>query len=298
MKGIVLAGGSGTRLHPLTLSISKQLLPVFDKPRIYYPLSTVMLAGIREILVITTPHDAAGFKALLGDGSQWGISLDYAEQPTPDGLAQAFVIGRDFIAGQSCSMVLGDNIFYGHGLTEMLRKAAAKTSGGTVFGYYVDNPHAFGIVEMGPGGKAVSIEEKPAEPKSHWAVTGLYFFDDQVSDVAAAVKPSARGEMEITEVIGHYLRRGELDVELLGRGYAWFDAGTHDSLLEAGSFVQTVEKRTAQRIAVPEEIALEFGWIDEDAVEAAGRRLKKNGYGRFLLRVASEYRQRSARQGG
>ncbi len=288
MKGIVLAGGSGTRLHPLTLSISKQLLPVFDKPMIYYPLSTLMLAGIREILIITTPHDAAGFRALLGDGSQWGIELGYAEQPSPDGLAQAFVIGRDFIGEDACGMVLGDNIFYGHGLTTLLQQAAAKENGATVFGYYVDAPDQYGIVELDEDGQAISIEEKPKVPKTNWAVTGLYFFDRSVSSVACNVKPSPRGELEITDVIDHYLREGQLDVELLGRGYAWFDAGTHDSLLEAGAFVQTVQQRTGQRIAVPEEIALENGWTDVDRVEAAGRSMQKNGYGKFLLRIAKE----------
>ena len=294
MKGIILAGGTGTRLHPVTLPISKQLLPVFDKPMIYYPLSSLMLAGIRDILVITTPHDAASFQALLGDGAQWGISLTYAEQPHPAGLAQAFIIGREFIGQSACALVLGDNIFYGHGLTERLRRASAKGDGATIFGCYVHTPEQFGVVELDAHGRAVSIEEKPRQPKSNWAVTGLYFFDHRVPEVAAAVKPSQRGELEITDVIAHYMKQGQLDVELLGRGYAWFDAGTHDSLIEAGTFVQTIAKRTDQRIAVPEEIALNFGWIDADAVEATGESMANSGYGRFLIRVASERRRQGS----
>ena len=288
MKGIILAGGSGTRLYPITYSVSKQLLPVYDKPMIYYPLSTLMLAGIRHILVITTPQDADAFRHLLGDGSQWGINLAYAEQPSPDGLAQAFLIGEDFIAGDSCAMVLGDNIFYGHGLTEKLKAAASRTEGATIFGYKVVDPQRFGIVELDAAGNPVSIEEKPDRPKSPWAVTGVYFYDRNVVDMARDIRPSARGELEISDINARYLARGDLNVELLGRGYAWFDTGTHDSLLEAASFVQTIEKRQGYRIAVPEEIAFLNGWISRSALERISNNLSKNGYGQYLRSVCLE----------
>ncbi|MBO6757318.1 MAG: glucose-1-phosphate thymidylyltransferase RfbA [Roseibium sp.] len=285
MKGIILAGGSGTRLHPITRAISKQLLPVYDKPMIYYPLSCLMLAGIRDILVITTPHDQEGFQKLLGDGGQWGLDLSYAVQPSPDGLAQAFVIGRGFVGADRCALVLGDNIFYGHGLTNKLRNAAMKVTGATVFGYHVRDPERYGVVEFHENGRAISIEEKPEKPKSNYAVTGLYFYDNKVLDIAADIEPSARGELEITDVNNRYLQDGRLTVEQLGRGYAWFDTGTHDSLVEAASFVQTIEKRQGQRIAVPEEIAFENGWIGPDQLAAQAEPLKKNGYGEYLMRL-------------
>ncbi len=285
MKGIILAGGSGTRLHPITYSVSKQLLPVYDKPMIYYPLSTLMLAGIRDVLIITTPHDAAGFQHLLGDGARWGMNLTYAQQPSPDGLAQAFIIGKSFVGNASCALVLGDNIFYGHGLTEKLRAASARGKGATVFGYHVRDPERYGIVAFDAEGRANSIEEKPKAPKSTWAVTGLYFYDNDVVDIAASLKPSPRGELEITDVNRVYLERGGLNVERLGRGFAWFDTGTYDSLVEASSFVQTIEKRQGQRICVPEEIAFANGWIDKAQMLTLAENLRKSGYGEYLIQV-------------
>ena len=286
MKGIILAGGSGTRLHPITYAVSKQLLPVYDKPMIYYPLSTLMLAGIRDVLIITTPHDAAGFQHLLGDGARWGMNLSYAQQPSPDGLAQAFIIGKSFVGSSSCALVLGDNIFYGHGLTEKLKSAAGRSGGATVFGYQVRDPERYGIVAFDAAGRANSIEEKPKVPKSTWAVTGLYFYDNEVVDIAAHLKPSPRGELEITDVNRVYLERGGLNVERLGRGFAWFDTGTYDSLVEASSFVQTIEKRQGQRICVPEEIAFANGWIDKAQLLALADKLKKSGYGEYLIQLA------------
>ncbi len=286
MKGILLAGGSGTRLHPITQAISKQLLPVYDKPMVYYPLSTLMLAGIRDILIITTPHDAPHFERLLGDGSQWGINLNYAQQPSPDGLAQAFIIGRKFVGNDSVALVLGDNIFYGHGLTAKVRNAAARADGASVFAYHVRDPERYGVIAFDANGKPNSIEEKPKAPKSRWAVTGLYFYDNKVVDIAADLKPSPRGELEITDVNRVYLESGDLHCEHLGRGFSWFDAGTFDSLLEAGLFVQTIERRQNLRIAVPEEIAFENGWIDAAQLAARGETLKKSGYGEYLLDLA------------
>ena len=286
MKGIILAGGAGTRLYPITSVVSKQLLPVYDKPMIYYPLSVLMLAGIRDILVITTPEHSPDFRHLLGDGDQWGLTLHHAVQPSPDGLAQAFIIGKEFIGSDACALALGDNIFYGHGLSEKLRRAATRERGATVFGYQVRDPERYGVVAFDDDGRATSIEEKPAQPRSRWAVTGLYFYDNDVVRIAEEIEPSARGELEITDVNRRYLERGDLLVEQLGRGYTWFDTGTHDSLVEAAAFVQIIEKRQNQRIAVPEEIAFLNGWIDRAALAALGHRLGKSGYGEFLLQLA------------
>jgi glucose-1-phosphate thymidylyltransferase len=287
-KGIVLAGGSGTRLYPVTQAVSKQLLPIYDKPMIYYPLSTLMLAGIREILLISTPRDLARFRDLLGDGSAWGLSLSYAEQSSPDGLAQAFLIGREFIGRDPSALVLGDNIYYGHDLSRLLQQSAAQKQGATVFAYRVVNPGDYGVVEFGNQGRAVDIEEKPAHPRSMYAVTGLYFYDNRVVDIARTLKPSARGELEITDINRNYLARGELHVELLGRGVAWLDTGTHASLLAASHFIETIEQRQGLKVACPEEIAYRLGYIDAAQIERLAEPLKKSGYGQYLLQILRE----------
>jgi glucose-1-phosphate thymidylyltransferase len=289
MKGIILAGGSGTRLYPLTLAASKQLLPVYDKPMIYYPLSVLMLAGITEILIISTPTDLAQFQRLLGDGSQWGLSFSYAPQAVPAGLAQAYIIGADFVKGVPSALILGDNVFYGHGIAELVNPRHIRQTGATVFAYYVNDPERYGVVEFDENGRALTIEEKPRAPRSNWAVTGLYFYDSHVIDIAANLKPSKRGELEITDVNRAYLERGQLDVKQMGRGFAWFDMGTHDSLLEASAFVQTLEKRQGLHVACPEEIAYTQGFITHDEFVKLGKKFEKSSYGQYLLRVANEW---------
>jgi glucose-1-phosphate thymidylyltransferase len=288
MKGIILAGGSGTRLYPVTTAVSKQLMPVYDKPMVYYPLSTLMLAGVRDILIITTPDDAPAFRRLLGDGGQWGLRFTFAVQPRPEGLAQAFIIGRDFIGKEPVALILGDNIFWGHDLVKSLRRAADKRRGATVFGYWVNDPERYGVVELGPGGKAKSIEEKPARPKSNYAVTGLYFYDSRVADFAAALTPSKRGELEITDLNRVYLELGELDVVRMGRGVAWLDTGTHESMLQAANFVQTIQERQGLKVSCPEEIAYRRGLITRERLRILAEPMKKNGYGQYLIRLSQE----------
>ena len=291
-KGIVLAGGTGTRLHPVTRAVSKQLLPIYDKPMVYYPLSTLMLGEIRDVLVISTPHDLPAFQRLLGDGSQWGLAISYAEQPSPDGLAQAFIIGREFIGSHPSCLVLGDNIFYGHELSHTLQRASRRSRGATIFGYHVQNPSAYGVIEFDGAGRPKSIVEKPTEPRSNYAVTGLYFYDERVVDIARQIRPSARGELEITDVNAAYLELGELEVERLGRGTAWLDTGTHESLLQAGLFIETIEQRQGLKIACPEEIAYRMGYIDAAQVERLADALGKTGYGRYLRQLLQEQARR------
>ncbi len=284
-KGIILAGGSGTRLHPLTIAVSKQLMPIYDKPMVYYPLSTLMLAGIQEVLVITTPHDQAGFQRLLGDGSAWGMNISYAVQPSPDGLAQAFVIGKSFVGHDPCALVLGDNIFYGHGIQGLLTEAAARNSGATIFGYWVSNPTAYGVAEFDASNKVIGLEEKPEKPKSNYAITGLYFYDNQVVELAASLKPSKRGELEITDLNRLYLEQDSLRMEIFGRGVAWLDTGTHESLMQASTFIQTIESRQGLKVACPEEIAYLKGWISKEQVLGLAEPLRKTGYGQYLFEL-------------